>query len=136
MEKGPYEELEHTADWALRIRAPDFAGLLQRAAEGMLGLIEVKPLRQDGAPHLLELEGLDREDLLVRWLEEFLYALEARGTTFLLDELEVVDDQHLRARVREVPATRPRKDIKAVTYHGLEIRPADGGLEATVVFDV
>ncbi len=136
MKKEPFEELEHTADWALRVRAADFATLLQRAAQGMLQLVDVRPAAPEGQPRTLELEGVDREDLLVRWLEEFLYALEARGATFVVEALEVQGGRHLKARLREVPATPPRKDIKAVTYHGLEIRPVEGGLEATIVFDV
>jgi hypothetical protein len=30
-----FEEVSHTADWALRVWSPDFVGLLEQAARGM-----------------------------------------------------------------------------------------------------
>jgi SHS2 domain-containing protein len=42
----------------------------------------------------------------------------------------------LVARVSEAPIGKIRREIKAVTYHELEIRQTVDGLEVTLVFDV
>ena len=85
---------------------------------------------------MIEVDGIDREDLLVAWLEELLYVVERHEVGIEKMELEVTNDSHLVANIKEIPAMIPEKEIKAVTYHGLEILETEEGFEATIVFDV
>jgi len=68
MPSGGFEELEHTADWALRVRGRDLAELLVNAANGMMELAGVQTASAAGTIRKLELTSLDRESLLVDWL--------------------------------------------------------------------
>ncbi|HOC44079.1 MAG TPA: archease [Thermoanaerobaculales bacterium] len=130
-----HRELGHTADWALEVWAPDLATLLAEAAIGMYRLMGV--VRADGPRQRrrLELEGADRESLLVEFLAELLYLAESEGLAFDVLEL-VAAEGRLEARLEGAPIGSQTKEIKAVTYHKLEVRDTDQGLETCIVFDV
>ncbi len=131
-----YEELEHTADWALRVTGRDLASLLENAAWGMLELAGAEPGDGAGVERLVSLEAMDREALLVAWLEELLFAIETREVTFQELEVVVTDGWRIQARLLEVPLGRLSKHIKAVTFNELRVEEHDGGLASTIVFDV
>jgi SHS2 domain-containing protein len=137
MPKVEFEEIEHTADWALRIRGQDLPELLVNAARGLSSLLVHQlaeiPIEVEKR---FELEGYDAESLLVNWLSELAYWAEAEGVVFREFDLYHVTPTHLQAAVRGGHMSDLQKHIKAVTYHNLEIVEADDGLEATVVFDV
>jgi SHS2 domain-containing protein len=135
--KADFEEVEHTADWALRIRGRDLNELLVNAARGMSSLLVAEPANipitlEEG----FEIEGYDAECLLVNWLSELAYWAETEGIVFHEFNLQQVTPTHLQAVVRGGQVADLQKHIKAVTYHDLEIVETDDGLETTVVFDV
>ena len=131
-----FEEVEHTADIAIRVWGRDLAELFANAAYGMarqLGDIDaVKPTVEQ----LVELEAYDQETLLVSWLGELLYLGEQEGCVFTdFDVLELTPTR-LRAVARGGPVQRHRQHIKAVTFSDLEILRTGDGYETTIVFDV
>ena len=132
-----FQEVEHTADWALRVRGRDMRELLVNAARGMNHLI-VSDL--DAVPTDVQrrvvLDALDAESLLVEWLSELAYWAESEMLVFREFDLREVTSDRLEALVRGGHATGLQKHIKAVTYHDLEIIEGEDGLEVTVVFDV
>ena len=130
-----HRELEHTADWALEVWAPDLAALLEEAARGMYRLMGVVLAAGPRQRRRLELAGADRESLLVDFLAELLYLVESEGLAFDTLGLEAADGR-LAASLEGAPITSHAKDIKAVTYHRLEIRDTATGLETRIVFDV
>ncbi|HEX9921661.1 MAG TPA: archease [Anaerolineae bacterium] len=136
-QQAGFEEIEHTADWALRIYSRDLRGLLINAARGMNSLLidrtEAVPLDRE---ETFELDGLDPESLLVSWLSELAYWAEQEQVIFREFDLPEVSPTWLRAVVRGGRAPDLKKHIKAVTYHNLAIIESEGGLTATVVFDV
>lgn len=131
-----YEEIEHTADWALRVKGETPQALFINAARGMLQLMQAKSESSMATIHNLELQAFDNESLLVTWLEELLFLMETRRVTFLSIDIEQLSETHLSAVLEEAPLAEQKKEIKAVTYHNLEIISTEDGLEATVVFDV
>jgi SHS2 domain-containing protein len=132
-----FEEVEHTADWALRVRGHDLRELLMNAARGMSCLLisDLTAVPTD-VERRFELEAFDAESLLVEWLSELAYWAEAEMLVFGEFDLPQVAPTHLQAVVRGGRVSDLQKHIKAVTYHNLEIVETDHGLEATVVFDV
>lgn len=132
----PWEEITHTADWALRVWADDLPTLFRDALRGMYALCRAQSAAADTDAGLLsmQLSGVDAESLLVAFLSEALFHLEAG---FLLEvvTLEIAENR-LQAAVRRHPLARIEKEIKAVTYHGLHIQTTERGLETTLVFDV
>lgn len=133
----PIRVVEHTADWALRLRGRDLTELFRRAAEGMAQLLvdDLADVPLDQAREVA-LEAYDAESLLVDWLGELAYWAERDGLVFPVVELRGVTPTRLTGMVRGGRPPTIQKHIKAVTYHDLAIRQKDDGLEVTVVFDV
>ncbi|OGO17909.1 MAG: hypothetical protein A2Z14_02950 [Chloroflexi bacterium RBG_16_48_8] len=136
MSTSSIHEIEHTADSALHIWAEDLAGLFCGAASGMLTLMGMATNKVGEGKRKIEVESIDREGLLVAWLEELLYLMEKHGVGFGKIDIEDIDDRSLVAVAEEIPGMVPSKEIKAVTYHALEITECERGLEVTIVFDV
>jgi len=129
--------VEHTADWAVRVRGRDLAELFRHAAVGMARLLagdlsEV-PLDEERA---LTLQSYDAEGLLVDWLGELAYWAERDGMVFPVVTIKELTPTTLQSVVRGGRALELQKHIKAVTYHDLAIRQRAGGFEVTIVFDV
>ncbi len=132
-----FEEIEHTADRALRIFGSNLRELLLNAARGMNSLM-VTELTPCSVQHekSVELDAMDAESLLVEWLSELAYRAETEMLVFHKFDMESVSPTHLKATLTGSRVTQLEKHIKAVTYHNLEIIETDKGLAATVVFDV
>lgn len=136
MQKERFEELEHTADVAVRIWGRDLAELFANAAYALAcQLAEVESVAVT-AEEQIELEAADTETLLVAWLGELVYLYERDGHVFVACEVQEITPTHLRAVVRGGPATEHRRYVKGVTFHNLRILCTESGCEATVVFDV
>jgi len=140
----PFEEIEHTADWALHVWAATLSELYVEAARGMFYLTAPEAVREPvgpaepaaGQPRSITINAGDAESLLVAWLQELLYLSETEGVRFDDFAVERLTPTHLTATVWARPASRPEKPIKAVTYHNLAIRRVDGGYSVALVFDV
>ena len=128
-------ELRHTADWEIEAWAPDLPSLFEQAAIGMYTLAGTHLYPEPRITRTLELEAVDAESLLVKFLGELLYMGEQYGLAF--DEFKLqINGGTLSAVLHGAPMTEQSKEIKAVTYHKLAIQPGPRGLEVRIVFDV
>jgi SHS2 domain-containing protein len=84
----------------------------------------------------IEVKGVDAEALLVNWLNELIYHTEMDGEVFGEFRIESFEQTHLRATVRAGRGIELKKQIKAVTFHNLQIVLSGDGYEVTLVFDV
>jgi SHS2 domain-containing protein len=135
-EEPVFHEVEHTADRAFRAQGRDLRELFASAAQAM-SAIQGPPSGQPATvTRDIEVRGLDRETLLVNWLNELLYQQEAHGERYERFEIVEISEQQLRARIHGHPEVAPRRIIKAVTFHNLEVKSGPEGWEATVVVDV
>lgn len=130
-----YEEIPHTADWALRAWAPDLPGLLAECARGMNWLSGAELARGPAQRRTFQVQGPDRESLLVAFLSELAYLAEQEGFAFDRFDIRLKGDR-LEVDMQGAPLQSLSKAIKAVTYHNLKIEQTGRGLEAVVVFDV
>ena len=130
-----FEEIEHTADIAIRVWGCDLAGLFANAAYGMACQLADPVEVERTVEQAIELEAYDAETLLVTWLGELLYLSERDGCVFTDFDVLGVTPTHLRAVARGGPAEY-RRHIKAVTFSQLEIVRTGAGYETTIVFDV
>lgn len=134
---GCFEELEHTADAAVRVWGRNLAELFANAARGLAAQLAEEPGRvKPVIEHRIELEAYDVETLLVAWLGELLYLGERDGVVFVDFEVDGVTETHLRAVARGGPVQEYRRYVKAVTFNELKVVQTEEGYEATVVFDV
>jgi SHS2 domain-containing protein len=130
------EEIEHTADLAIRVRGRDLEELFVNAALGMgMLMADLKEIAPD-VERQIELEEIDAETLLVSWLSELLWFNEESDAVFVRFEFKELTQTRLRAMVRGGAAMSQWKHIKAVTFHDLEIVETVDGYEVTVIFDV
>ncbi len=130
------EEIEHTADWAYRVRGKNLAELFIQAALGLYSLVGMQLGPGSKTTRSIQLKGIDRESLLVAWLNELLYLHESESLGFEQIKIQYLDETSLQARIIGAPTQQWLKDIKAVTYHNLAIRETESGLEVTLVLDV
>lgn len=130
-----HREVEHTADWGLEVWAPDLVGLLEEAARGMFELMGVVVSEEDRCHRELEITADDGEQLLVSFLEELLFLTESENVAVDAFLLKLVGDSVL-ARLEGGTIVSREKEIKAVTFHNLEIVETERGLETRIIFDV
>ena len=130
-----YEEIEHKADYAIRVRGLDLAHLFTEAARGMNALTGGQP-ESFAVDRRITLQAPDLETLLVTWLEELAFLMETSGEIFDQFEPLSISPTELRVNVRGGPAAQLDKLIKAITFHDLSIQETAAGFEATIVFDV
>jgi SHS2 domain-containing protein len=131
-----FEEIEHTADIAIRVRGRDLAELFANAAYGMACQLANSSTLDQTIQHQVELDAYDTETLLVSWLGELLYLGEREECVFINFEMLQVTPTQLRAVARGGAIEEYKAHIKAVTFNELEIVDTDEGYETTVVFDV
>ncbi|HXF82087.1 MAG TPA: archease [bacterium] len=135
----PFEVIEHTADVGIIAYGRTLAELFANAAAGMMAFLidaeAVRPLEE----RRLTVTADDREGLLVAWLNELLVLLNGEGFIPRDYRIAQLTDTRLEAEVLGEPVDpqrhRFRLDVKAATYHQLEIRKNERW-QARVIFDV
>jgi len=129
-------EVEHTADRAFAVRGRDLAELFAHAAQA-LGVIQGQAAEtQETVDREVEVSGVDRETLLVNWLNEILYLEDVHQESYSRFQVAAISETFLRACLHGRPNASSRRTIKAVTFHGLKIEQLTEGWEATLVVDV
>ena len=128
-------EGEHTADWELYVWAPDLAGLFEQAALGMYQLAGTVIASKPKIFRSFELTAEDDESLLVAFLSELLFLSEQDRLGF--DDYRItIQGKSLKVQLGGGRLLKQEKEIKAVTYHQMEILHADQRCEVTIVLDV
>lgn len=139
-ERSGYRLLDHTADMGIVVFGPTVKALYEAAAKALADFLVEGPAPEQGRRLSLEIEGEDRADLMVNWLREILYLWAAKSLWLLETTVEHITSKRLSATVRVASYDPTRQgiktDIKAVTYHRIQVRRTTVGWEATVIFDV
>jgi SHS2 domain-containing protein len=139
-----YEVIEHTADVGLRVWGSTPEDLFTQAALGMISLLLAQQNVRTIEARDVNLEASDLEEALVAWLQEILYLYEVQRFAPAGIEVRAAGANGVQGVVSGEPFDRQRHEvrmeIKAATYHGLDIRPtrAENGLdhwECTIIFD-
>jgi SHS2 domain-containing protein len=154
---GTFSVFDHTADVGLEVRAESLEDLLATAARAVFDQMledwpaaaEVQedlrfeisdPLEEVLARSPMAGPGGDLSELLVGWLQELLYRFETRRLVPLSFDFAAAGPREVRAKVgfgRFDPARhRTRLEVKAVTYHELQVREEGGAWSARFILDV
>ncbi len=132
-----YEELEHTADWAIRVTGKDFSELFGRSLDAMLDLMDIVPGQGTPVQQKIHLQSPDTETLLVSWLEEIIFLMDTEHVSPVSFTVRVNQDgQQLDGEIQTLPMMSMRNSIKAITYNELNVLRTDDGFEVQIVFDV
>ena len=130
-----YQEIDHTADWSFRAFGRDLPELFRNAAYALFSL-EGALDAQSTLTREIHVEAMDREAVLVKWLNELLFLQETQHETYQTFDITFLSDTELRATIHGAPAPPLTKMIKAVTFHDLNIQQTEKGWQATLVVDV
>ena len=135
-----YEQIPHTADIAVRVFGKDLRELFENAAWGMFDIIaDLEGLKSSVSVNI-DLKAPSKEELLVSWLDELLYNFYTKGIIFFKFEIDFINNEQIVAKAfgRHVGENRNRlkKEIKAATYHALEVKKDEKGFSIDIVFDV
>lgn len=118
-----YRTFNRSSDLAVKIFGKTQAELFANSAFALFDIMtDVKTI--DLHDHLpLEVEGADRDDLMVNWMRELLYLYQGSG--YLLKEFQVheVKDNYIRGEVRGEKFDPDRHEIQreiraVVAHHG------------------
>lgn len=131
-----YRVLEHTADIGIRAFGKDLAELYANAARGMFEIIFGRRVMKGKKRVTVEIDGMDAENLMVRWLSELL-ELSRQGWAFDGFEIKEIGERKIVAVcLGGKLISKPRAEIKLVTYHGLKVEKNGEGYKAEIIFDV
>lgn len=137
----PFEVLEHTADVGLRSYGESCEAAFAGVGQGVAVLQGAWfPQERPSGERPVDVEGSDREALLVAWVDELVYLLESEDVVLTSIEVTRVDEARLEALVGVAPRGGRRLEavgIKAATYHRLRLeQEPDGTWVAEVYVDV
>jgi SHS2 domain-containing protein len=134
-----YEIIEHTADVGIKITGNSITEIFWKAihatADLLSGGIEIQPVIERGFSTKEE----NMETALVSILEEIIYFFEKE--LFLPSACSVNIENalykiNLKGNFVTAEDIKNGTEIKAVTYHQLEIKEVGDEYQATVIFDV
>lgn len=135
-----YKLFEHTADLGIEFFADSLEELFISAASGLFDVISGIDQIRPETEFQIEVEGIDQEDLLINWLRELLYLHQVKRMLLCEFHISEINDTRLKGSVRGEPFDAKRheikKEIKAATYHGIEVTESEGRWKARVIFDV
>jgi len=135
-----FEILDHTADIGIIVYGEDLKALFENAGKAFFHLItDLRKVRHRTERKIVvKGESLDR--LIVDWLSELLYLHDVENLLFKEFEVESVGEDGLKAIAKGEPFQEGvhaiKTEVKAVTYHQLEVRKKNGGWRAQVILDL
>jgi SHS2 domain-containing protein len=139
-----FEFLEHTADVYIAAHGKSLAEAFENAAlalfETMTYTERVREVEEDG----LELTAEDEEALLYSWLEELLLRFEVESKLYSRFKVNSIEESPqgyiLKARMWGELFDRERHgsktDVKAVTYHRMEILRSNSMVTVKYILDI
>ena len=139
LKKPSYELMDHTADIGVHVYGCDAKDLFQNAALALVDqLVETLDLipRQE---EQITIEGNDWPDLMVNWLREILYLWAGKAILVQSVQIESLSENSLAAHLWVDPFSLDRhtlkSEIKAVTYHQIQVFDTGDRWEANIIFD-
>ncbi len=135
-----FEILDHTADIGIIVYGENLKALFENAGKAFFHLItDLRKVRlREERKISIKGESLDR--LMVDWLNELLYLHDVENLLFKEFKVESVGEEGLKAIAKGEPFQEGvhaiKTEVKAVTYHRIEVRKKDRGWRAQVIFDL
>jgi len=132
-----YEILEHPADLKIKVfgisKEELFSNALLAMIESMNPEIK-KPEERSKRP--IKIKSSDLSALLVDFLNEALYLTQVNKEVYEIN-FKKITDKEIKGELIGKKVEKFGEDIKAATYHDLEIKQnKDGSWQATVLFDI
>jgi SHS2 domain-containing protein len=134
-----FKEIDHSGDVGIEAFGRDEVEALENATYGLFSLM-VHGGVSARAQRALTVDADSDEDLVVDWLSEVISAASMHGEVYCGVEIERSGPHSVRGIVRGEPVSAGRHElrfeVKAATYHGLELERSDAGCRVRVIFDL
>ena len=135
-----YETIDHTADFGIHVFGADAKDLFANAAFALFDLITDIDTLKGVNEHKIRITGYDWPDTMVNWLRELLYLWTCKEMLVKTTNISYLTEHELTARVNFDPYDPDRheikNEIKAVTYHQIQVEKGLLGWESKIIFDV
>ncbi|MHC1564325.1 MAG: archease [Candidatus Hecatellaceae archaeon] len=142
--EGGYRFLEHSSDVYVEAWGESLEEAFRQAAKAMfdtmtdIGLVEPKVEAEISA------EGFDEQELLYSWLEALLVKYEVESLLFSEFKISPIRREGETLKLKALAYGEPlnlekhpsKVEIKAVTYHMMEIEKEEEGFKVRVLFDI
>ena len=132
-----YELLEHTADVMVRTTGADLEECFANAAYALEDQIVDADRVRSLERVEIDVEGFDKEALLLNFLSEFLFLFDTRRMVFGHFLVFIEDNKlHCDAWGEPIDVERhgAKREIKAITYHMMQVDEQTPSV--TVLFDI
>jgi len=135
-----FEILDHTADIGLVIYGENLKALFGNAGEAFFHLItDLRKVRRR-IERRINIGGESLDCLMVDWLSQLLYLHDVENLLFKGFKVESVGKNGLKAIVKGEPFREGihviKTEVKAVTYHQIEVRQENGRWRAQIILDL
>jgi len=135
-----YHLIDHTADFGIHVSGTNSKDLFANAAQALFDVItDIDSLTGQDSCHL-EVSGEDWSDLMVNWLREILYLWNGKERLVKSVNITALSANKLSAKVVFDPYDPDRHtvktEIKAVTYHQIQVKRTPSGWSARIIFDI
>jgi len=135
-----YRIIDHTADMGFEVKGDSKEKVFETAARAFFEIMWVTKDRRESKPEIIEVTGSDIKELMVNFLEEFLYLYDAKGLICTDINVEKVSKTKLNAIAWLKPFVEKQNreilGVKAVTYHQLYIGEKNGRWTARIFLDI
>lgn len=143
-EAMPFQILEHTADFRMKVEGKTLQELFTSAFEGMVETMKApqKPSptetsTQKTFEHRLELKAPDVTALLIDFLNEILTLAHVNKEIYSAIGWKTLTETSLQATIQGAKVDSFDKDIKAATFHQADVKQNSKGMwETLLVFDI
>jgi len=133
-----FEEISHTADIKIRVRAPTLEALFSETFNALMQVMYGTE-RRGGIVKEIEVESPDNESLLLDFLSEVLFVSEVENLVFFNASISIHGSQ-LTAELSGEPFDPIRhaggSEVKGISYSGLSIIHDANGYMLDIIFDV
>lgn len=139
-----YRLLPHMTDAFVEVQAPTLAGVFEEAAFAMFDVMTDPTAIERSFVDQFEVTSHDEISLFHDWLEQLLLKFDLDGKVYSVFHVEKIDTQNenlcLAAKAQGGLFERGRHpakvEIKAVTYHRMEVRATPEGYVARYILDL
>jgi SHS2 domain-containing protein len=136
---GGFREVDHSGDIGLELWGPTVAGLLVNATSGLCALMTWSKVALS-CSRRIEVHAASPQDLLVDWLSAVILASSTRAELYAAADVVVSEDLVASGVVFGEPLDPARHalrfDVKAATYHDIQLEETASGYRARVIFDL
>lgn len=131
-----WQELDHTADWAIAAQGATLRELFATAAAAMFALEDADLSHPVELARTISVSADTAPELLVAWLNALLLSQELDTALYTRFEIFELSPRGLRGVAYGHRGAPTHTAIKAVTYYDLSVTETAAGWRARVTFDV